>query len=72
MSDRWYSRPGKNADIIPVSRIRLLRNFKGYPFPASMSAEEQKKLFQDVEKKIREFREEVAAWRRMARRAGSA
>lgn len=52
MSDRWYSRPGKNADIIPVSRIRLLRNFKGYPFPASMSAEEQKKLFQDVEKKI--------------------
>lgn len=52
MSGRWYNKPGENADIIPASRIRLLRNFKGYAFPQSMNEEQQKKLFQDVEKKL--------------------
>lgn len=48
MDERWYGRPGENDDIFLASRIRLLRNFEGLLFPASMSDE----LREDLEYRI--------------------
>lgn len=45
---KWYEEAGNEDDIIVVSRIRLLRNIKGYRFPARLSAEEKKELGQSV------------------------
>ena len=41
---KWYEDAGNEDDIIVVSRIRLLRNIKGYRFPARLSAEEKRLL----------------------------
>ena len=55
MSDRWYHQPGNNTDVITVSRIRLLRNFRDYLFPSAMSPEERNRLFKAVDTKLKDL-----------------
>lgn len=45
---KWYEEAGNEDDIIVVSRIRLLRNVKGFRFPARLSAEEKKELGKSI------------------------
>ena len=52
MDERWYHHRGENDDIIQVSRIRLLRNFKSWNFPGRMSDEERTELTETVEEKL--------------------
>ena len=49
---KWYEDAGNEDDIIVVSRIRLLRNIKGYRFPARLSAEEKKALTESIFKAL--------------------
>ncbi len=49
---RWYNESGKNSDIILVSRIRLLRNFAGWPFPGQESESEVRALLSMAEEKL--------------------
>ena len=49
---RWYNESGKNSDIILVSRIRLLRNFAGWPFPGQESESEVRALLSLAEEKL--------------------
>lgn len=46
----WYIEKGPEADVVVSSRVRLARNFKEYPFPFRMNAEQSEK----VEEKVRE------------------
>lgn len=39
--NKWYSNLNNYNDIIVASRIRLLRNIEGYPFPTKMTREEK-------------------------------
>ena len=52
MDERWYHRPGDNDDIVQVSRIRLLRNFRDWKFPGRMTEEERTALLSLVEEKL--------------------
>lgn len=49
---KWYEEAGNEDDIIVVSRIRLLRNLKGYRFPARLSADEKKELGDSIFKSL--------------------
>ncbi len=49
---KWYEAGGMEDDIVVVSRIRLLRNLKGYKFPARLSADEKKELNQFIGKAL--------------------
>ena len=59
MSGRWYNEQGKNSDIILVSRIRLLRNFDGWPFPDQESESEVRSLLSLAEDKLSDLSEAV-------------
>ena len=52
MSERWYNKPGDQDDIILVSRIRLLRNFKSYAFPDRLSPEDRNRMFAEASEKL--------------------
>ena len=52
MDERWYHRRGENDDIIQVSRVRLLRNFKDWKFPDRMSPEERADMQAAVDRRL--------------------
>ncbi len=52
MDERWYHRHGENDDIIQVSRIRLLRNFKKWFFPGRMDEGMRQELLSAVDSKL--------------------
>ncbi|MBR6405410.1 MAG: hypothetical protein IKS18_04350 [Lachnospiraceae bacterium] len=57
MDERWYHRKGENDDVVQVSRIRLLRNFKKWKFPARMSEEERTEMLRTVDEKLPRLQE---------------
>ncbi len=42
--DRWYEAPGQPGSNVVYSRIRLVRNWKEYPFPSRMTKEQDSEL----------------------------
>lgn len=55
-NNKWYAQTGEQNDIVISTRIRLARNLAQYPFPAYLSASEQKqvnsviiKAFEDID-----------------------
>lgn len=40
MNNKWYLAPGKEADTVVSTRIRLARNIAGIPFPSRMSRQQ--------------------------------
>lgn len=38
--EKWYEVPEKENSNVIYSRIRLVRNWKEYPFPGKMTGEE--------------------------------
>ena len=52
MDERWYHRPGENDDIIQVSRVRLLRNFKKWVFPGRMTEKDREELMTEVDTRL--------------------
>lgn len=42
--NKWYIEKGSESDIVISSRIRLARNFKGYPFPHKTTPDMQKEI----------------------------
>lgn len=52
MSNKWYLAPGKEADTVVSTRIRLARNIAGMPFPSRMSREQIDEVNRAVKKAI--------------------
>lgn len=51
MLNNWYTECGKENDVVVSSRIRLARNLSAYPFPDSMTQEQEnavKELLQKI------------------------
>ena len=42
--NKWYIEKGPESDVVISSRVRLARNFKGYPFPHKTTPELQKDI----------------------------
>ncbi|MCM1115903.1 MAG: hypothetical protein NC397_10470 [Clostridium sp.] len=51
--NKWYSVQGKNSDVVLSSKIKLVRNIKGIPFPNRMTNEMRraacKKIFASIQ-----------------------
>ena len=43
-NNKWYSQHGEQDDIVISTRIRLARNLAQYPFPAYLTASQQKQV----------------------------
>ncbi len=41
---KWYSKEGKNSDVVLSTRIRFARNLKDYPFPSRLNTAEKQKV----------------------------
>ncbi len=48
----WYIENGPDSDVVVSSRVRLARNFKGYPFPFRMSKEQQEEILEKTKNAI--------------------
>lgn len=42
----WYTKCGKDGDVVLSSRVRLARNIKGIPFPMRADKEQQKQVIE--------------------------
>ena len=45
---KWYEKAGNCGDVVISTRIRLARNLRGYPFPASMDDEQKARLVDTI------------------------
>lgn len=45
---QWYRKSGPEGDVVISTRIRLARNLRGYPFPASMDDEQKARLVDTI------------------------
>ena len=45
---QWYRKNGPEGDVVISTRIRLARNLRGYPFPASMDDEQKARLVDTI------------------------
>ena len=44
----WYLQNGKDSDVVVSTRVRLVRNLKGFKFVNKSSKEEQEKILNTV------------------------
>ena len=45
---KWYEKAGNCGDVVISTRVRLARNLRGYPFPASMDDEQKARLVDTI------------------------
>ena len=41
---KWYADTGSHGDVVLATQVRIRRNFEGFPFPARLTGEAQRKL----------------------------
>lgn len=49
---KWYEKSGPESDVVISTRIRLVRNLRGIPFPAKMSKADRRVLEQKVRETV--------------------
>ncbi len=52
MANKWYEQAGEQGDIMLSTRIRLVRNVEGFPFPNRLDAQTQNELCQQIKDHI--------------------
>ncbi len=45
---KWYIDAGPDSDVVVSSRVRLARNFKGYPFPRRSTGQQQERIIAET------------------------
>ena len=50
----WFGNKGNDNDVAVSTRVRIARNLSGYPFPGRLSAEQEKRSAQKLQKYTRE------------------
>lgn len=48
----WYTKSGRDGDVVLSSRVRLARNIKGIPFGARMTPEQQEEVIEKCSKAL--------------------
>ena len=60
-NNKWYRKPGKQGDVVVSTRVRLARNFRDYPFPGKMTADQRDDVNELVRKALADSDDPLAA-----------
>lgn len=53
--EKWYNVPGKEDSNVVYSRVRLVRNWKEYPFPGKLTAEQSREMTEKLCEGLKEI-----------------
>lgn len=53
--EKWYNVPGKEDSNVVYSRVRLVRNWKEYPFPGNLTAEQSREMTEKLCEGLKEL-----------------
>ena len=56
---KWFEQNGTDGDVVISTRIRIARNLRQFPFPASMTADQRKQVCEMVKNAVEDMKAEI-------------